>query len=382
VLIIILSLISFYTYPCVSHLRPKAEVERNTLIPNIDKIIKRKSVRTQNGFNLFPLSAKEVKASPLGTVFYTQKGKRILKTKETNLNQFLGVRKGDFEIQLNLQAFSDETYFKKNKMDSMKTFEYLKLVRDLKNKTFIWLDIETTGLDPFERQVTEIFARKTKVKISSDGHIELKDLDSFHHKAKLSKHTLNLKEKLDQDPESVSGWTIDKILRMQNYGKTPSDDFKYLYEADLLNSFKHFVSDSEDNVIVIQNAEFDYNFLNLRSASTGVEPIFNKGFVLDTKHALKMFWIPLMISLEKKGNIRARGILNKLVKISSDGSRFYSSSMGRVTKALEIENSSWHMASADVEMMIQMFKDVFLDLNFFKKENSDLNSFRKFIVDR
>ena len=107
---------------------------------------------------------------------------------------------------------------------------------NMQNKPFVFLDLETTGLNPSIHEVIEIGA------IMVEG-ISLQPLSTFNMKVK---------------PEHIET-ASDRALQINGYNKEAWQDAKSLQEV--VEQFHQWVGSESNAVIVAQNVCFDYQFL-------------------------------------------------------------------------------------------------------------------------
>jgi DNA polymerase III alpha subunit (gram-positive type) len=195
-------------------------------------------------------------------------------------------------------------------------------------KNLIFFDTETTGLHHQNDQVTEIAA----IAIGQDGE----ELGSFRKKLELNPGIL------DRRPRA------EGLLKGSGYW---NDKDTYEDEQESLEAFWEWVDSFDNAVLVAQNAVFDMRFTSRvkgRSLSN-----YN---AVDTKDIIEIIFLPAVIAASNAGDEWAIEVLDKLPKSGRTG--LPSSSMGRISKALDIDTENWHQADADVKMMIEMFKTI------------------------
>ena len=222
--------------------------------------------------------------------------------------------------------------------------------------TWVFFDTETTGLDPNTGQITEIAA----IAINPHGwEGKPTEVGKYHTKIDLTPETLELYN--NPDSSERQKWEKDNaksrrpmnepqdILRMTRYGEKNAD---FIDEQEALQEFADFVNDTDNPLLVAQNARFDMRFVNHRSGGkiTGVP-------VLDTLELMRTQLVPLLKTLESSGDADAEAFLEKLKVDYGFGPRI-STSMGVVAKALDINIDEWHNALADVKMMMTMTAEV------------------------
>ena len=176
-------------------------------------------------------------------------------------------------------------------------------------------------------------------------------------------------KKLLNDPESEERQAWEKgnasarrplkepqdVLAITRYGEK---DRSYGDEQDVLDEFFEFVESFPNPLMIAQNAAFDLRMLSVRSE--GKLPRYP---VLDTQQLMKHYLLPLLKTQTSAegGDVKAQELLDKLyVKKGNWG--YHSVSMGVVSKAYGISIDDWHNALADVKMMMEMTKVIFMAL--------------------
>jgi hypothetical protein len=131
--------------------------------------------------------------------------------------------------------------------------EFLDWLKDKSQKEWIWLDTETTGLrGPKLEQLTQVAAISTWYNFDSNT---LEETGSFNKKIKLTDET----KSQYKSPESRIKW----VLSFNHYGQKGA---KYFTEDNTLSDFYSWVTQMDQAIFLIQNAEFDMKMLNVRSA--------------------------------------------------------------------------------------------------------------------
>jgi DNA polymerase III epsilon subunit-like protein len=157
-----------------------------------------------------------------------------------------------------------------------------------------------------------------------------------------------------KDPNSRINW----VLNFNHYNSELAD----VEEEDTLQDFFEFIKQYNNPILVIQNAEFDMRYLNIRN------PIvkFNNE-VIDTKQIIQLFYLPCLQKLSETEEF-AREMVTKIGTSDRD-SGLISSSMGKIGPALGINMSGYHDALVDCRLTIQMLQKM-ID---FLKEHQDLD---------
>jgi DNA polymerase III epsilon subunit-like protein len=241
-------------------------------------------------------------------------------------------------------------------------FEKLK---DFGDNTWIFFDTETTGFKPETAQLTEIAAVAAFPK-----NWQFEEVDAerglFYDKIKLTADTIAGFEASD-DPKAKFP------LELTRYGM-PSDEYKEKYpkgmpdEVDVIKEFLVYVESQPNPVLVAQNAEFDINFIQTRADFYGLRAPLRDYPIFDTMMLIKLWHNSLIKTLADEGDERAQTILQALTMTGKFGD-YVTSSMGPVSKAYEISTDEWHNALADVKMMMEMTKVIFMAL----QEASDVD---------
>ena len=241
-------------------------------------------------------------------------------------------------------------------------FEKLK---DFGDNTWIFFDTETTGFKPETAQLTEIAAVAAYPNNWQFEEVEA-EKGLFYDKIKLTPETIAGFEASD-DPKAKFP------LELTRYGM-PSDEYKEKYpkgmpvEDDVIKEFLVYVESQPNPVLVAQNAEFDINFIQTRADFYGLRAPLRDYPIFDTMMLIKLWHNSLIKTLAEEGDERAQTILQALTMTGKFGD-YVTSSMGPVSKAYEISTDEWHNALADVKMMMEMTKVIFMAL----QEASDID---------
>lgn len=249
--------------------------------------------------------------------------------------------------------------------------EVLDMLDNLGDKTWIFFDTETTGLESNQEQLLEIAA----VAVDPAKWLEEAEvMDTFHVKIKL---TDDLKARLsDLDSDQRKEWERrnsksnkplkqpQDVLAMTKYGEA---GMKTVDQNEALEQFHEFVTGFKDVVLVAQNATFDMDFINTLSPRR-----LPRVKVIDTLQLLDHQVIPVLRTLaagdfdpaDPKVQKRANEILNVLKG---------SSSLGKVTVAYGISAENWHSALADTKMLMKVYKKIVDTLKYVENlQNIDL----------
>ena len=241
-------------------------------------------------------------------------------------------------------------------------FEKLK---DFGDNTWIFFDTETTGFKPETAQLTEIAAVAAYPNNWQFEEVEA-EKGLFYDKIKLNPETLAGFEASD-DPKAKYP------LELTRYGM-PSDEYREKYpkgmpnEVDVIKEFLTYVENQPNPVLVAQNAEFDINFVQTRADFYDLGANLRNYPIFDTMMLIKLWHNSLIKTLADQGDERAQTILQALTMTGKFGD-YVTSSMGPVSKAYEISTDEWHNALADVKMMMEMTKVIFMAL----QEASDVD---------
>jgi len=241
--------------------------------------------------------------------------------------------------------------------------------KHISGKKVMFFDTETTGFRPASSQITEIGA------IIIDGD-SLQEESKFHQMIELNQDTEKLLH-ADAKPGTMS---VKDILKMTGYYDQSGDRAD---ERTAIDTFNNFIP--AGCVICAHNAKFDMKMVNSRAKKLGTEPIKQYSKVLDTMIMNQQFFVPMSQELEMNDeidiNIKNKAsqqlhALSSRWRESGKGTK-YSSRLGDMSKAFTGEVGEWHTAIADVQMTIQIFKELkgFFDQHF----NSELKYNHDFI---
>lgn len=216
--------------------------------------------------------------------------------------------------------------------------EFLRYIDSLKNRTWVFLDTETTGLGgPKKEQLTQIGA------IATDG--DLNEIDRFEQMIHLNDETLmdlNLKGTKSKKYNALKlNYYLDKA-------KEEVTDDAY-DEEESLKQFFSWLYKQKDPMFIIQNAKFDLGMLGGRSEQSNL-----KHKTLDLKSIAELYVIPAL-EVASDNNTEIRDKLNKDLGISSR-TGMYSSSQSDLCKLFGINAEGAHDAIVDIQNMIKLFK--------------------------
>jgi DNA polymerase III alpha subunit (gram-positive type) len=245
------------------------------------------------------------------------------------------------------------------KLYSYSTDELLEKFLKFDGKTLVFLDTETTGLDPndFYVQLTQL------AMMAVDGSTwEIKD--EFSAKVELNQHLTNLLnvpnskevaayEKEDQKHIAKYKKPIvhpRELLDKTQYHKVNPGE-KKMSEIDALKECERFLQKYPDAVIVAHNAFFDMKTVQTRRRVNGLAPI-SKHPVLDTLAVARYFFVPTLLSLDK--DEEAKQFLEKL--LAKTKFKSYSTTLGKLADVFKVTADNWHDASADIKMLFQIIQ--------------------------
>ena len=243
-------------------------------------------------------------------------------------------------------------------------------LKDFGDNTWIFFDTETTGFKPETAQLTEIGAISALPDNWQFTEVEA-TVGIFYDKIKLNPETLASFE-TSEDPN------IKYPLELTRYGM-PSDEYKERYpkgmpnEEDVLRQFISYLESQENPVLVAQNAKFDVNFIQKRADLYNIPVNMREYPIFDTMMLIKLWHNSLIKTLADSGDERAQIILQALTMTGKFGD-YVTSSMGPVSKAYEISTDEWHNALADVKMMMEMTRVIFMALQ--ESANVDISKYQ------
>ena len=254
---------------------------------------------------------------------------------------------------------------------SYTTKELLDKVLQFQGKTLIFLDTESTGLEPNDsyNQVTEISAMavdgstmetlgvyNTKVELG-DAYNRLSDPNSPEAKSYKSTADRWLR-KYKKEPMHPAD-----VLKMTNYHGGNSESAKKS-EPEALEGLEQFIKQYPNPLIIAHNAKFDIKTISARRRLSGL-PVMIKRPVLDSVKVAQYFFIPTLIAMGNNPEAKEylKGLLAKTKYVS------YSASLGKLASVFKIKLEGWHQASEDVKMMFQVIQKMIE----FLKSHSDLD---------
>lgn len=246
------------------------------------------------------------------------------------------------------------------------TFE--EFINNIKDRTLIFFDTETTGFKASEshNQITQIAAIVANLDGGDLGEtytdtlkLDTSTLDRMQwEKKREEENKKKYEEKLanGETHKPLKKYTsIDDILKMTNYNHDKAE--KTTTEG--ANEFFKWLSKFETPLIIAQNAKFDISFLNNLYKRSNI-PKF-KYQVLDFFQFNKIYLEPMLRNLERKGDMGAVDMINKLTKITmKDGKekKSFSVAQKQLGAAFDVSSKGAHEALHDVEQMIELVKKV------------------------
>lgn len=233
--------------------------------------------------------------------------------------------------------------------------EFLLWLQGKSEKIWVLLDTETTGLpsDPYNVQLTQVSCIVIKYDFTTNTYEEL---DFYNKKLKLTEETLTLM----QSPES----RIQKVLSFNHYGQS---GIEYYEEGETLQEFFEYLKSFGEPLLVIQNAQFDMRYLNIRNPIVKFD-----NEVLDTKQVAQLYYLPLLQKLAETEPEFYEMITR--IGTSDRDNGLISSSLSKLGPALGINMTGYHDALTDCRLMIQMFTSM---VDFLKMyQNIDITKYQ------
>lgn len=217
----------------------------------------------------------------------------------------------------------------------LSTPELFQWLEERRNKIFVALDTETTGLrGPWKEQLTQIAA----VAFSFDfDNLKFTEIDHYNEKIKLTPDTLAQK---DQE-----GSRIKDVFKYTRYGVGGG---KFVEEQSALENLSSFVNNFDGAVLLVQNAPFDLPMINVRKQLGGL-----KNEIFDTKDFFAYFMLPTLQKLAET-DPEAQEILS-IIGTSSSG-KLPTSSLPKVAAGLGIDPNEAHDALFDCRYMVKVLE--------------------------
>jgi len=231
------------------------------------------------------------------------------------------------------------------------SLELINYIQGLSNRTFVFVDTETTGLGGHKKQqLTQISAIAYDYDFVQN---KFNAEDKFNNKIKISS---DMKQRLS-DPDD----NIRKIFKFNRYGDKIQDDPSYYDELQTIKIFKDWLKKFDNAVLVMQNAKFDMNMI----CGRGKDRLKNE--VLDTKQIIQLFIIPITEKLAET-DTKSKETLDKIGTSERDFG-LINSSMSKWGPYFGINMSGYHDALSDCNITSQMF----LKMIDYIKDNIDLD---------
>jgi len=214
-----------------------------------------------------------------------------------------------------------------------------RMFTEFAGKRIVFFDTETTGLNPHDRQITEIAA------VEVDG-TDFREKAVFHRKIRLQKRTM---EQIEMERTNrPKDKTIEELLETTRYKEL---DLPEEEETEALEAFRSFASGA---VLVAQNAHFD-----MKMVGTKIGRIPNAG-VYDTMLFSRLHLIPTLKVLASRGVPEAVEALSKM----RGGGKDYRSNLKSIANALGVTMGGWHQGLEDVRTTVRIMRGI---MEFFKK---------------
>lgn len=283
---------------------------------------------------------------------------------------------------------------------------FSQIEKNIKGRTFLVFDTETTGLNPKKDHV--IVTEIAGIAVDADTG---KELGKYHKKTKLTSAVIDRiqkerdrLEKIKTAPEWIEGkvyakdeivafdggyfeaktitkdkpifgkmqrkvgrgsWkeidptkiTIDKILDMTMYDEK-NTEFEEI--QDVLIGFKEFVSKYNNPIIVAHNARFDMYQVNAGLQKLGQKVI--KGEVLDTLALTRSYLLPIIEKMVEEGI--EEGI--EAEEIMKGGFKKMRANLGLLGKLFQVKTKHWHSGLADTEQLVGI---LFQMMKFIKRNS-------------
>jgi len=236
--------------------------------------------------------------------------------------------------------FKDYAYYRVLQESGILGNDIEEFFNNLKNRTAIFFDTETTGFNPRlpYRQITQLAAMALDLDTNSV-------LDTFTEILTLNPETLDQIE-IEKSSPPAKGWSIDKVLNFSGYDSSKATKAT----IDAGESFVSWVKGFKDPLLVAQNAQFDMNFMNNLMKHNRVN--FQ---VLDFLKFNKFYLEPILLNLSRNGVEEAIKILAALHDPKRNKPSFAQQKLGQ---AFGVETQGAHQALHDVEQLVDLTKKV------------------------
>ncbi len=263
------------------------------------------------------------------------------------------------QIQQGVDQYMQRTSQEKEHLEKSidkSLFTLEQVISNLKDKTIIFLDTETTGVDP-KREFTMITQIAAVAYDTNTG----KKLGEINVKAHL---TDAVKARMAEEAERIAAgtWpaekpTVEKLLDMTSYF---SETAPFKEENEMMEDFLVFVENYIDRspLLVAHNARFDMQQINAALQRHEL-PKLPKFPVIDTMVLNKNYLFPLFTVLEKEGEPAVQPLLKVLRPNKSFLNR-----LGNLGDAWNISTEHWHDALADVQQLAGILSAT---IKFFEK---------------
>lgn len=207
---------------------------------------------------------------------------------------------------------------------------------ELKDKTLIFVDTETTGLQVKKHQLTEIAA------VAIKGP-EFNEVGTYNVKINLTDKTKKqIEEEKEVYKDNPKFFGVERVLKYNKYDNNP---LPAIEEEEAVQGFKDFCAKFGQPILVAQNAKFDMSFLGSRIKNIPRERVY------DTKLFASYYFLPAVEALQDKVKERVRKrLLTKKDRPSS--------SLEYLIKSFAIREKDLHTALTDVRRSIDFFKKI------------------------
>lgn len=225
------------------------------------------------------------------------------------------------------------TQFLNESIKTLSTSELFSWWESRRDRVFIALDTETTGLrGPRRDQLTQIAA----VAFSFDlEELKFTEIGHYNEKIKLTPEILAQKE--------LPGSEIKKVFGFTRYGVSGG---KYVDEQTALQNLVDFVDSFDEAVLLIQNAPFDMPMINVRKKMGGL----NRE-IFDTKDFFAYFMLPTLQGLAET-DPEAQRVLDAIGRTRGKVP-LPTSSLPKVAAGLGIDPNEAHDALFDCRYMVR-----------------------------
>jgi DNA polymerase III epsilon subunit-like protein len=234
----------------------------------------------------------------------------------------------------------------------------------IKGKTLIFLDTETTGIDPNIKyvQITEIAG----VAYDDQGN----ELDTFHKKTHLNDNVKKvIKWEKKNDKPFTGRMTVDQLLKMTGY---EDQNAEFGEEKEVLNEFKSWVESFPNPMLIAQNLEFDMKQLGTKVGAPKVVG------TQDTLLFARIFMEAIMDSLRGNEEIEKAREIMTVIKKNRWGKDYkkLSHTLDKLGQVFDVKTDMWHSAIADTQQLAGIFYAM-LDWYDRNKEQLDPEKYSK-----